>query len=63
MILELIDAFPYQESQKPDTQKRIKEASYRVYDEYRAAAKAPTKKKRNQNRKRRRHVRKKQATV
>jgi cyclase len=61
MIPELMGAFPYKEDEKHDIQRRIKEASYRVYDEYRAAAKATAQVRSNKKRKRRRRTKK--ATV
>ena len=56
VIPELMGAFPYQENQIPGIQKRIKEASYRVYDEYRAAAKAVVKVQSKKRRKKRRRT-------
>jgi cyclase len=40
MILEFLDAFPYTEQERDERRLRIKSGSDRIYDEYRAQAKA-----------------------
>lgn len=40
VIPEFIEAFPYKRNEMSGVQQRIKDACYRVYDEYRAATKA-----------------------
>jgi glyoxylase-like metal-dependent hydrolase (beta-lactamase superfamily II) len=40
MIAELLDAFPYPEKERDERRQRIKGGSDRIYDEYRALAKA-----------------------
>lgn len=58
VIPELMKAFPYKRNETPGIQQRVKEASYRVYDEYRAASRASGKKKRRKKRKKRGHIKK-----
>ena len=40
MIAELLDAFPYADHERDERRQRIKGGSDRIYDEYRALAKA-----------------------
>jgi cyclase len=51
VIPELLDAFPFKESERDHVRQRIKGGSDRIYDEYRAAAKANTVKARGSSRK------------